>query len=102
MTIAESISEIEGTDYGQAMHDLMAQLYPICRSITGDGVRQTLNARPPLNHLEIVRDSLRRGLRPKIRDGPGITRKRHRRQDSDNHDHQDHLHQRECPGTVTP
>jgi len=24
------------------MHELMAELYPVCRSITGDGVRQTL------------------------------------------------------------
>jgi aminopeptidase-like protein len=27
---------------GQDMMDLIAELYPICRSITGDGVRQTL------------------------------------------------------------
>jgi aminopeptidase-like protein len=27
---------------GAAMHQLMTELYPICRSITGDGVRQTL------------------------------------------------------------
>lgn len=27
---------------GQHMHELMGQLWPICRSITGDGVRQTL------------------------------------------------------------
>lgn len=27
---------------GEAMHRLMAELYPICRSITGEGVRQTL------------------------------------------------------------
>lgn len=27
---------------GQEMYDLMAELYPICRSITGDGVRQSL------------------------------------------------------------
>ena len=27
---------------GQAMHSLMAELFPICRSLTGDGVRQTL------------------------------------------------------------
>lgn len=28
---------------GRDMHDLMTQLYPLCRSITGDGVRETLN-----------------------------------------------------------
>jgi aminopeptidase-like protein len=27
---------------GQSMHGLIGELYPICRSITGDGVRQTL------------------------------------------------------------
>ena len=27
---------------GAAMHALIARLYPICRSITGDGVRETL------------------------------------------------------------
>jgi aminopeptidase-like protein len=29
-------------DSGAAMHDLISRLYPICRSITGDGVRETL------------------------------------------------------------
>ena len=29
-------------DDGSAMHRFIAELYPICRSITGDGVRQTL------------------------------------------------------------
>src|SRR5262245_47190200 len=29
-------------DIGRRMHDLTETLYPICRSITGDGVRQTL------------------------------------------------------------
>lgn len=29
-------------DLGHAIHALMRDLYPICRSITGDGVRQTL------------------------------------------------------------
>jgi aminopeptidase-like protein len=29
-------------DAGQAIYDLAAEIYPICRSITGDGVRQTL------------------------------------------------------------
>jgi aminopeptidase-like protein len=28
---------------GEQMHELMAELYPICRSITGDGVRKTLD-----------------------------------------------------------
>ena len=28
--------------HGAAMHDLMATLFPICRSITGDGVRRSL------------------------------------------------------------
>ena len=28
---------------GREMHALVAALYPICRSITGDGVRQTLS-----------------------------------------------------------
>jgi aminopeptidase-like protein len=30
-------------DPGQAMHELITELYPICRSITGDGLRQTLS-----------------------------------------------------------
>ncbi|MCB0107439.1 MAG: DUF4910 domain-containing protein [Caldilineaceae bacterium] len=33
---------ISGNNSGEAMHALMAELYPICRSITGNGVRQTL------------------------------------------------------------
>lgn len=28
---------------GQSMYDLCVKLFPICRSITGNGVRQTLN-----------------------------------------------------------
>ena len=31
-----------GVDLGQAMHDLLVELFPINRSLTGDGVRQTL------------------------------------------------------------
>ncbi len=30
-------------NYGKDMHELMTELYPLCRSITGDGVRGTLN-----------------------------------------------------------
>ena len=30
------------TDLGQTMHDFMADMFPFCRSITGNGVRETL------------------------------------------------------------
>jgi aminopeptidase-like protein len=37
------LSSVEMTaDRGRRMHALMAELFPICRSITGDGVRETL------------------------------------------------------------
>jgi aminopeptidase-like protein len=36
------VTASEGTATGPAMHALMAELYPICRSITGNGFRQTL------------------------------------------------------------
>jgi aminopeptidase-like protein len=46
MTGPISISDLEATlaigNAGSWMHDLAAQLYPICRSITGNGVRETL------------------------------------------------------------
>lgn len=36
-------TQIDFDDYGRAMHQLLARLFPICRSITGDGVRETLD-----------------------------------------------------------
>lgn len=36
------LEQADTDGYGQAMHQLMTDLYPICRSITGDGVRQSL------------------------------------------------------------
>ncbi len=35
-------SEMDAQSIGAHMHGLMAELYPICRSLTGDGVRETL------------------------------------------------------------
>jgi aminopeptidase-like protein len=35
--------EKETTMLGEQMHSVMTELFPICRSITGDGVTQTLN-----------------------------------------------------------
>ena len=34
---------VDFDDCGRQMHELAAELFPICRSITGDGVRQTLH-----------------------------------------------------------
>jgi len=42
VNLAEMREAVHPADVGQAMAGLMAELYPICRSITGDGVRQTL------------------------------------------------------------
>src|SRR5688572_20894346 len=42
---------------GQDMHACMADLYPLCRSITGDGIRETLKriaARIPLELHEVA------------------------------------------------
>jgi len=36
------------------MYDLMVELYPICRSITGDGVRQTLKILKKHINLEVI------------------------------------------------
>ncbi|WP_298952492.1 DUF4910 domain-containing protein [uncultured Methylobacterium sp.] len=49
----------DGRD-GAAMHGLMADLYPICRSITGDGVRETL--RGISRHLPLTVTEVPSGL----------------------------------------
>lgn len=40
MSVAHDTCDFEGL--GHELHALIAELYPICRSITGDGVRETL------------------------------------------------------------
>jgi len=50
------IVDLEAYDiqqYGSEMYDLICELYPICRSITGDGVRKTLRILQQLIPLEI-------------------------------------------------
>jgi aminopeptidase-like protein len=37
------ISELKSDNIGKEMYSLIANLYPICRSITGNGVRETLH-----------------------------------------------------------
>ena len=41
--LAGSTDRSLSADDGRAMHDFVSELYPICRSITGEGVRKTLN-----------------------------------------------------------
>lgn len=36
-------ADVDAVGLGREMKDFMAEMYPICRSITGDGVRQTLD-----------------------------------------------------------
>src|SRR6266852_2926049 len=42
MNISDLYSGLDAAQAGLEMHALASQLYPICRSITGAGVRETL------------------------------------------------------------
>lgn len=56
MNICDLNRKIDYELTGQAMHQLIAELYPICRSITGDGFRKTLHLiqqHIPLTMLEV-------------------------------------------------
>jgi aminopeptidase-like protein len=56
MTVGDPLKTFEREGDGRAMHDLVAELYPICRSITGEGVRETLRRiqkRIPLEMHEV-------------------------------------------------
>ncbi len=56
---ASLLSQFEvknGTELGGQLHSFASRLYPICRSITGNGIRQTLNLigeRIPLKLFEV-------------------------------------------------
>jgi aminopeptidase-like protein len=43
MEIGGLETSLSSNDVGQEMYKLVAQLYPLCRSITGDGLRNTLS-----------------------------------------------------------
>lgn len=56
MRLLKQIEQNDPTDLGEQIHQFAADLYPICRSITGDGVRRTLTAiqtRIPLKIFEV-------------------------------------------------
>jgi aminopeptidase-like protein len=42
VTFSEIMQSLDQVQTGRQMHDLITELYPICRSITGDGLRKTL------------------------------------------------------------
>lgn len=42
MTIRDLLAAADAKAVGAAMHAMVVELYPLCRSITGDGLRQTL------------------------------------------------------------
>ena len=44
--------DLSADDGGRSMHRFVSELYPICRSITGDGVRKTLNRM--LEHIPLT------------------------------------------------
>ncbi len=57
MIVADPVDALRGEELGKAMHNFIAELYPICRSITGSGVRETLRAiqkRIPLEIYEVA------------------------------------------------
>jgi len=54
--LPQSIQSESDADLGRQMHEFISELYPICRSITGDGVRETLriiSLSVPLNVQEV-------------------------------------------------
>jgi aminopeptidase-like protein len=40
--LSSAVSDLDDQDAGAAMYRLVTELYPICRSITGDGLRESL------------------------------------------------------------
>ena len=42
MSLLKEFDQRDSADIGQELHRFAAELYPICRSITGNGIRQTL------------------------------------------------------------
>jgi len=55
-TLSDRIGQLSSAEAGADMHALIEELYPICRSITGNGVRETLRLigrRIPLDIQEV-------------------------------------------------
>ena len=46
MTVRDTVVAVDPVTAGRDMYDLIAELYPICRSITGEGFRSTSTSWP--------------------------------------------------------
>jgi aminopeptidase-like protein len=56
MSLLKELDQTNPTEIGRELHRFAAELYPICRSITGDGIRRTLaliQNRIPLQIVEV-------------------------------------------------
>lgn len=56
MGLLKNLDQVDLAELGRRLHGFAAELYPICRSITGDGIRQTLKSigtRIPLQSFEV-------------------------------------------------
>ena len=56
MRLLKELDQMDPTEIGRELHRFAAELYPICRSITGDGMRRTLaliQNRIPLQIVEV-------------------------------------------------
>jgi len=54
--LLKALEQTDPMEIGRELHRFAAELYPICRSITGDGFRQTLaliQHRIPLQIIEV-------------------------------------------------
>ncbi|WP_280971385.1 DUF4910 domain-containing protein [Bradyrhizobium sp. ISRA430] len=57
---SEAVVDLSADESGQALYQFVAQMYPICRSITGDGVRRTIDL--IRNHVALTTCEVPSGL----------------------------------------
>jgi aminopeptidase-like protein len=61
VTVRDTVVAVDPVTAGRDMYDLVAELYPICRSITGEGFRSTLDTLA--GHLDLAVHEVASGTR---------------------------------------
>jgi aminopeptidase-like protein len=61
MSVRDTVVAVDPVTAGRDMYDLIAELYPICRSITGEGFRSTLDTLA--GHLDLAVHEVASGTR---------------------------------------